>query len=246
MQHAAHCNARARPRAYSKAGIESRCMRCVRPRSGPSCRPAPGCQKGFQQAAPLPSQPAAELSTSMRPRQATCGPARLAPTTTLSLALDRAAVWDDDVDLLLRRALDLQLQLRDVGSRCRAVDADELLHDSKRTAACEAELEGAARVRPFTLPHWQRAARSGLSLRESPSMKDGPGAGLSYVVVALASGSNSSGLIEGSRVECRRPRLTKSRAESCPVQRRASRSDREVRSPLRGILGTSMTGSSRI
>ena len=42
---------------------------------------------------------------------------------------------DDVVDLLLRRALDLQLQLGDVSSRCRAVVAVDLPHHPKRAAA---------------------------------------------------------------------------------------------------------------
>ena len=60
---------------------------------------------------------------------------------------------------------------------------NDLQRRPEGTTTCEAVLEVAARSAPLSPPHWRRAARSGLSLRESPSLKDGPGADFSYVVV---------------------------------------------------------------
>ena len=72
--------------------------------------------------------------------------------------------------------------LREDSSYCRRVGAVVLPNHPQRIAACEAVLEEAARSRTLNPPHWRRAARSGLSLRESPSPKVGPGGDLSCVV----------------------------------------------------------------
>ena len=52
--------------------------------------------------------PAAELNMRWRPRLAACGPARHAPTTAASLALERATHKEDHDDLLLPRRLHLR------------------------------------------------------------------------------------------------------------------------------------------
>ena len=72
--------------------------------------------------------------------------------------------------------------LREDSSFCQRVGAVVLPNHPQLIAACEAVLEEAARSRTLNPPHWRRAARSGLSLRESPSPKVGPGGDLSCVV----------------------------------------------------------------
>ena len=64
--------------------------------------------------------------------------------------------------------------LREDSSCCQRVGAVVLPNHPQRIAACEAVLEEAARSCTLNPPHWRRAARSGLSLRESPSPKVGP------------------------------------------------------------------------
>eukprot|EP00966_Prymnesium_polylepis_P222258 5142237-Prymnesium_polylepis.1 len=72
--------------------------------------------------------------------------------------------------------------LREDSSRCRRVGAVVLPNHPQLVVACEAVLEEAARTRTLSPPHWRRAAQSGLSLRESPTPKVGPGGDFSCVV----------------------------------------------------------------
>ena len=74
--------------------------------------------------------------------------------------------------------------LREDSSHCRRVGAVVLPNHPELVAAREAVLEEAARSRTVSPPHWRRAARSGLTLRESPSPKVGPGGDFSYAVSA--------------------------------------------------------------
>ena len=80
----------------------------------------------------------------------------------------RCLVEDDD-DLAPRRGRNSDSISEKDSSRCRDVGADKLQRHPKRATAYEAVLEGAARSSTLSPPHWRRAARSGPSLRESPS-----------------------------------------------------------------------------
>ena len=96
----------------------------------------------------------------------------------------RCIVEDDD-DLAPRRGRNSDSISEKDSSRCRDVSADDLQHHPQCVAARDAVLEGAAPSRTLSPPHWRRAARPGLSLGDGPSLEDGPGAGLSYVVIML-------------------------------------------------------------
>ena len=83
--------------------------------------------------------------------------------------------------------------LREDSSRCRRVGAVVLPNHPELVAAREAVLEEAARSRTVSPPHWRRAARSGLTLRESPSPKVGPGGDFSYAVRRCACTERAAG-----------------------------------------------------
>ena len=96
--------------------------------------------------------------------------------------MSRRCLEEDDDDLAPRRGRNSDSISEKDSSRCRDVGADDLQHHPQCVAARDAVLEGAAPSRTLSPPHWRRAARPGLSLGDGPSLEDGPGAGLSYVV----------------------------------------------------------------